>query len=149
MLSTRYATQNDLPDVYVMYLAALEERKTPKINEGKALNYVLESWARAPCILLELNGGVIGFAGLTTIASPYSDMVSLRDYMFYIQPPHRGLRSWRKLCKAVQDVSDLHKIPFIGEHLLDKDINSHLRLIRSAGASPLAILAVYGENHGF
>jgi hypothetical protein len=140
---TRYAEFEELPLVFAMYVEALEEIGE-KVVEQKALDMVVKCWSKAPCILLEKDGEIVGFSGLNTMDIPYNDMVVLRDYMFYIQPAHRGIRSWRTLCKAVKDVADNFKIPFVGEHLLTGDYNHHLRLIRMAGAKPRAIQAIYG-----
>lgn len=147
MLFTRYAEKDDLPLVYSMYIAALAERES-KINENKAMEYVLFCWSQAPCVLLLKEEEIIGFAGLKTIAIPFNDVVVLGDYMFYIVPKSRGIISWRTLCKAVRDVSDRFKLAFVGEHLLDTDIKTHLKMIELAGAKPKAILSVYGESYG-
>lgn len=144
---TRYAEKDDLPLVYSMYIAALTEREC-KINENKAMGHVLFCWSQAPCVLLLKDEEIIGFAGLKTIAIPFNDVVVLGDYMFYIVPKSRGIKSWRTLCKAVQDVSDKFKLAFVGEHLLNTDIKIHLKMIDLAGAKPKAILSVYGDNHG-
>lgn len=147
---TRYAEKEDLPQVYVMYLAGLSELqdKIAEVNEQKALNHVLECWSQAPCILLEKDGEIIGFAGLKTASIPYSDMVLLREYMFYIHPDHRGLKAWRLMCKAVQEVADKFNLNFVGEHLLQGSIQHHERLIRMAGAKPTAIASLYEVKNG-
>ena len=144
-LITRYADKEDLPEVYVMYLQGLADINAQRVNEEKALNNVLLNWAVAPCVLLIKDDEIVGFAGLTTLVSSFSDVVILKDYMFYIQPAHRGIRSWRTLCKAVQDVADKYNMPFIGEHLLSGDSKHHERLIKMAGAKPIAIQSMYGE----
>ena len=147
-MMTRVAEKDDLPEVYVMYLAGLVELKEG-FNETDALDFMLLCWAKAPCVLLVENDTIIGFAGLTT-ASPQYDKkrIFLRDYMFYIQPPFRGIRSWRELCNGVQAVSDKFKLPFVGDHRLQGSIKFHERLIRMAGATPRSIISVYGENNG-
>lgn len=143
---TRWADKEDLPQVFVMYLAALEEIGTKKINEAKALDYVISCWNKAPCILLEKDGEVVGFAGLNTMDTPYNDVVRLTDFAIYIQPPHRSIRSWRSLCKAIHEVADKFKLNFVGENRLTVSVNQHLRLIKMAGAKPLAIQAIYGDH---
>ena len=149
-MMTRYAEKDDLPQVYVMYLAGLSELqgKIAEVNEQKALNHVLECWSQAPCILLEKDGEIIGFAGLKTSSVPYSDMVVLRDYMFYIHPDQRGLKAWRTMCKAVQAVADEFKLNFIGDHKLTGSIQHHERLIKMAGAKPRSIISVYEAKNG-
>ncbi len=147
-MMTRYAEKDDLPEVYVMYLEALTELNESH-DEKDALDFILLCWSKAPCILLEKNGKVIGFAGLTTSCPQYDKKRTyLRDYMFYIKPAHRGIRSWRELCKAVQQTADRFKLPFVGDHRLQGTIKHHERLIRMAGAKPLAITSVYGVCNG-
>lgn len=146
-LSHRYADREDLPQVYLMYLEGLRELNEP-YDEKKALEFLLFCWSQAPCVLLLKGTEIIGFAGLNTFNPAYNDEVYLRDYMFYIQPGHRGIKPWRELCKAVQKVADIFKITFIGEHRLSGSIKHHERLIRMAGAVPKAVLSVYGGNNG-
>lgn len=141
-LSHRYARIEDLPEVYVMYLAALSDLGE-EYDEGKAFNYMVDCYNRAPCILLLEDDNIIGFAGLYVYIPRYNDKKYFREYMFYIQPPFRGLSSWRYLCKSVQKVSDEFKIPFVGEHRLQGSIKHHQRLIKMAGAKPVAILSLY------
>jgi hypothetical protein len=141
-LSHRYAEKEDIPQIFVMYLNALDELEE-KYDEKKALDFVLSCWSKAPCILLE-DGGVIGFAGLNTYTPAYNNEVYLREYMFYIKPQFRGVQSWRSLCKAVQETADKFNLTFIGEHRLMGDLKHHERLIRMAGAKPKAIISVYG-----
>jgi hypothetical protein len=143
-LKTRYAEKEDLPEVYVLYLSALKEIGE-KYDEKDALDYMLSCWSKAPCILLEDNG-IIGFAGLNTYSPAFcKSAVYLRDYMFYIKLSRRGIKSWRMLCKAVQATADKFNLVFVGEHRLTGTIKNHERLIRMAGAKPIAILSVYGE----
>lgn len=142
----RYAERNDLPQVYVMYLEGLKELKA-KVNEKKALDYIIQCWSQAPCILL-IDEEIIGFAGLRTSITPYGDTVKLRDYMFYIVPEHRGLKAWRELGKAVREVADRFNLDFVGEHLLQGDLKHHERLIRMAGAKPVAISSLYEVANG-
>lgn len=140
----RYAEKEDLPEVYVMYLAGLTEMGE-EYDEKDALDFVLFCWSQAPCILLLKDGNIIGFAGLKTNTPAYNkSRIHLSEYLFYIQPANRGLKSWRMLCKATQEVSDKFNIPFVGTHYLSGDIPNHERLIRMAGATPKAILSVYG-----
>ena len=145
-MKTRYADKEDLPKVYTMYLRALEELGE-EYDETKALEFVLSCWSKAPTILLE-DKGIIGFAGLNTGTIAYNNKTFLKEYMFYISPEKRGLKSWRALTKAVQKVSDEHKIPFLGEHKIQGKIKHHARLIRMAGARPISIRSVYGETNG-
>lgn len=143
MLSVRYASREDLPSVYVMYLASLKE-VGEKYSEKDALDTVLSGWAQAPCILLVEDEEIVGFAGLYTFCPSYNKSKSyLRDYMFYTKPTHRGIKSWRALGKAVQGVADKFKIDFLGNHRLEGEINNHLRLIKMAGAKAVAVSAIY------
>jgi len=129
-----------------MYLEALRELNEPH-NEKDALDFLLYCWAKAPCILLMDNDSIVGFAGLNVYAPLYDKKrLELHEYMFYIKPSHRGIRAWRMLCKAVQDVSAQFNLVFVGTHRLTGSIKHHERLIRMAGAKPQAIISVYGEK---
>jgi hypothetical protein len=141
-LSHRYADKNDLPQIYVMYLDALKERGE-EYDEQRSLDYMLLSWSQAPCVLLCKGSDIIGFAGLYTYKPAHNHKVYLREYMFYIMPENRGVKSWRSLCRGVQDVSREFNLPFVGEHRLTGSIKHHERLIRMAGATPKAIISVY------
>lgn len=148
-MQTRYANKDDLPEVYVMYLEGLKElgNRAFPVSEKKALEHVLLCWSKAPCILLTHEDKIVGFAGLTTCIPPYSEEAHLRDYMFFTKPSHRGIRSWRVLTKAVQEVSDRFKMPFIGELAVHGKIDHHKRLVRMAGAKPVSVLSIYGGKN--
>lgn len=144
---TRWADIDDLPYVFVLYIQALRELDMPH-DEQKAMMYVMECYNHAPCVLLEADGDIVGFAGLRTVDKPWGGGVHLEEYMFYVLPQRRGMKSWRMLCKAVQDVSDRFQLPFYGRHMLQSDIKTHERMIKAAGAKPVAFLAVYGGEYG-
>lgn len=145
-LSVRYAEKEDLPEVYVMYLEALRETGR-RYNDAKALDYVLLCWSQAPTILLEKEQQIIGVAGLSTSTTPYGYDVSLTDYVIYVRPEYRSIKTWEALTKAIQGVSDRFQIPFIGDNLISGDIKAQERLIRRAGAKPIAIKAIYEAKH--
>ena len=145
--NTRFAEIDDLPIVCPMYFDALEELGE-KYDPDDAMEHILACWSKAPCILL-VDDDIIGFAGLTTFSPCYDKKRAyLREYMFYVRPDKRGIRAWRTLTKAVQSVSDKFNIEFIGEHRLQGDISAHLRLIKMAGAKPIAITSTYGGHNG-
>lgn len=125
-----------------MYLAALKELGEEH-EEKRALDFMIRCYNQAPCLLLIKNDKIVGFAGLWLYVPAYGTKRYLRDYMFYIQPAHRGIRSWRELCKGVRDVSDKFKIPFVGEHRLTATLPKHLKMIEMAGAKPVAVLSMY------
>lgn len=142
----RYATPEDLPTVFKMYCDALKELGD-EYEPQDAFEYMCRCYDHAPCILLE-DDGIIGFAGLYTYAPLYNrKKVYLREYMFYILPKHRGVKSWRSLCKGVQETADKFNLTFVGEHRLQGSIKHHERLIRMAGAKPYAIISTYGEKN--
>lgn len=144
--NTRYAEKDDLPSVYVMYLEALKELNEPH-DEKDALEFMFYCWSKAPCIILEDGANIVGFAGLNVYAPAYDrKRLELREYMFYVSPSYRGIKSWRVLSKAVQKTADKFNLTFVGEHRLTGSIKHHERLIRMAGAKPKAIISVYGEK---
>jgi len=125
-----------------MYLAALKEIGE-EYDEKRALDFMIRCYNQAPCILLIKNDKIIGFAGLWIHVPEYGTKKYLRDYMFYLRPDHRGISSWRSLCKGVQSVSDKFKLQFVGEHRLTTTLPKHLRMIEMAGAKPVAVLSLY------
>jgi Acetyltransferase (GNAT) family len=140
---TRYAELEDMPQVYVLYLEALRELNEPH-DESDALDFMLLCYTKAPCIILENDGNIVGFAGLNLFAPLYdTKRLELHEYMFFITPEYRGIKAWRTLARAVQAVSDKFKVNFVGVHVLSGDIKNHTRLIRMAGATPKAIISVY------
>ncbi len=127
-----------------MYIEAMDELGEA-YDDNDAMEYILSCWSKAPCILLD-DGDIIGFAGLTTFAPCYDKKRAyLREYMFFVRPDKRGIKAWRTLTKAVQSVSDKFKLQFVGEHRLKGDIQTHLRLIKMAGAKPVAVTSIYGD----
>lgn len=142
-LSHRYAEKEDIPHVFVMYIEALRELNEPH-DEKDALDFLLRAWSTAPCIILENDDNIIGFAALHAYAPLYDKKrVELHEIMFFVDKNHRGLKSWRELSKAVQETADKFNLTFIGSHLIQGEIPHHLRLIRMAGAKPKAIQSIY------
>lgn len=131
-----------------MYLEALRELNEPH-DEGDALEFLLRAWSTAPCIILEKDDKIIGFAALHAYAPLYDKKrIELHEIMFFVDKNHRGLKSWRELSKAVQQVADKFNLTFIGSHRISGGIPEHLRLIRMAGAKPVAIQSIYEGKHG-
>lgn len=119
-ITTRYAEERDLAEVLRMYVAALTEIQDyiEPINLDRCAKKVLYSWAKAPCVLLEKCGEIIGFAGLTTFVPSHSLQVGLTEYMFYIAPAHRCFRSAKSLSDAVKAVADKFKMTLRMTHMV-------------------------------
>lgn len=146
-MKTRYAMREDLPEVLEMYLAGLEEIKESivPINAQKCADVVLGSWLRAPCILLEKNNEIIGFAGLCSYLPAYSDAVVLREYLFYIKPGMRGVKAAKALSDAAQAAADELKLPLFMSHMVfDLSVPLKEKFLKKWGYDVISLEVRYG-----
>lgn len=102
----RYATDKDLPHVLEMYMqAVLEVYPQTILNKTRCVNTIIDGYNRAPCVLLEKNGQILGFAGLTLGTEDFSDENFIQEYMFYIKKQFRSMKLARMLSDGVKDVA--------------------------------------------
>lgn len=145
-MTTRYADLDDLPavaEMCIMGLQELSENLPCRISEDKVLNSIINNWACAPCILLEDNGRLIGFYGLTTIAPYYTDEAVLGDYMLYINPEKRSYKAARILSIAARDVADKFNLVFDLNFITPANLNTKSRFLENMGAKVIGIKGVY------
>lgn len=102
----RYATDKDLPIVLDMYMqAVLEVHPEIILNKDRCIYTVVDGYNRAPCLLVEKDGDIVGFAGLTLGTEDFSDTHFIQEYMFYIKEQFRSVKLARMLSDAVKDVA--------------------------------------------
>ena len=149
-VSVRYADEKDLPQVLAMYLDALKEINDQNIrpNPVKCARQVVDSYNRAPCVLLEKQGDIIGFAGLDTNIPIYSDDAYISEYMFYVKPGNRSIKMAKMLSDAVQAVADKFKLPLYFSHILyGLGVDHKEKFLKRWGYKPLAVNCVYEVKH--
>ncbi len=145
-MNTRYATLDDIGVISSMYLKARSDLKDV-LHEGtkaeKIPGLVEKYMEQAPCILLEKEGEIIGFWGLTTLRSDASDIVLLSDYMCFIKKKHRSYGAIKALTKAVKDTADHFDIPLRIIYHINGRLEAHIRLMESMGIKAVGIAGYY------
>lgn len=150
-VTVRYADEEDLPQVVRMYITALHEIDGDKykLNLVKCGRLVWESFVKAPCILLEKSKEIIGFCGLRTGVLEYCDDAYISEYMFYIKPEYRSMKTARVLSKSAQSVADKFKLPMYFTHLIgDKPVEVREDFLNRWGYKPVAINCIYEAQNG-
>lgn len=145
-LSTRYADFDDLETVLEMYMTALAEIKeyVAPPNPDKCRNVVYHSWASAPCVLIENDNKIIGFAGLATATPEHSDTPYLREYMFFIKPENRSAKNARFLSESVKAVADKFKILLSMSHMvLGHDVAKKDKFLKRWGYDVVSLQVRY------
>lgn len=146
-LTTRYAMREDLAEVLDMYLSGLNEiaEYIEPIDEQKCADNVLKCWIGAPCIILELDGNKIGFAGLKSSIPEYSNQNILTEYMFYIKPENRGIREAKCLSEASKAASKELDVPLYMSHFIKgSDAGTKEKFLKRWGYKPISIGVKYG-----
>lgn len=142
VIVTRYAMREDLAEVLEMYINSLIEINDyiEPISPKKCAETVMQSWLRAPCILLVKLGQIIGFAGFSSAIPKHSDSVILEEYMFYIKPEHRSLKAAKVMSDASIKMADELKLPLYMSHMLKgHDANIKDKFLKRWGYETLAI----------
>lgn len=146
-MKTRFAEIDELPSVLVMYMAALDEIKDHILQPDieRCADEVITSWAKAPCVILEDKGEIIGFAGLKTLIAPYTNVPQISEYMFYIKKQFRSMKAAKTLSNGVKAVADKFKMPLFMLHMLnDSTIKDKDKFLRRWGYTPFALSVTYG-----
>lgn len=126
------AKSEDLDDVIKLYRAGLTELGE-KYSDAYTLNKVLTSFYLAPCFLLVIDGKICGIAGLTSVVTSHNGVASLTDYMFYILPEHRSLKTLNSLVKEVKAFAKSQKLPLRLEFISNNDEKLKERLLSMNG----------------
>lgn len=140
----RQAENEDLPDVVKLYRAGLSELGL-KYKNDLTQQKVETCYHLAPCFLVVINDNIVGIAGLTLITASHSGDVSLADYMFYILPEHRSLKTLNALVKEVKAFAKAKNFPLRLEFVSNDDEAIKRRLLRMNG---FEIKRIVGEYNG-
>lgn len=149
--TVRYAEHSDLPQVLVMYMAALKELKSSILEPDleKCADEVLFSWSQAPCILIEKLGEIVGFAGLKTVIPAYTKQNVISEYMLFVWPKYRSIKVAKMLSDECQKVSDRFGIPLFFTHFLNGlGVDHKTKFLKRWGYNPLGVYCTYGVNNG-
>lgn len=138
----RKAETKDLDDVIRLYRAGLVELGEP-YSDSLTMNKVLISFYLAPCFLLVIDDNICGIAGLTVVTSSHNGDASLSDYMFYVLPEHRSLRTLNSLVREVKAFADEKNLPLKLEFVADFDENIRKRLFEMNGFKKCNLVGVY------
>ncbi len=145
---TRYAMREDLAEVLEMYISALNEIQDyiEPISEDRCSKTVFENWLRAPCLILEKAGKIIGFAGFNSVIPEYSESNILREYMFFIKPEHRSVKAAKTLSDAAKRIADVVGLPLYMSHMVfEHDINKKSRFLKRWGYKVMNRGVKYGR----
>jgi GNAT superfamily N-acetyltransferase len=145
---TRYAMREDLAEVLEMYISALKEIQDyiEPISEDRCSKTVFENWLRAPCVLLEKAGQIIGFAGFNSAIPEYSESTILREYMFFIKPEHRSVKAAKTLSDTAKKTADSVGLPLYMSHMVfEHDVNKKANFLKRWGYKVLNIGVKYGK----
>lgn len=138
----RKATTKDLDDVIKLYRMGLTELDE-SYSDSLTMNKVLTCFYLAPCFLLVINDKICGIAGLTVITTSHNGDASLSDYMFYILPEHRSLRTLNSLVKEVKAFAKEQNLPLRLEFVCKNDEKLKERLLIMNGFKINSVTGVY------
>lgn len=145
-ITTRYAMREDLAEVLDMYITALHEIKEylEPIAEEKCAQVVLKNWIAAPCILVEVNGEIVGFAGMRSCIPEYSNENILSEYMFYIKPEHRSVKAAKALSDAAKSAAKECGVNLYMSHFIKtSDDKTKVKFLKRWGYDPISIGVKY------
>ena len=143
---TRYADIEDLPIVCWLCIMALEEladQLPAKPDPDRVIDAILSDWACAPCIILENQGEIIGFYGLTTYRPKYSNDTVLGDYMLYVKPDKRNYKALVLLSIAARDVADKFGLALDLNFITPANLNIKTRFLEKMGAKITGVKGLY------
>lgn len=138
----RIATPADFEDILELYKAGLEELGF-KYKEDLLKIKIVNSYKLAPCFLVVMNDKICGMAGFTVVTTSHDGVASLADYMFYIKPEHRNIKTLDALMKTIKEFAMTHGLPVRLDFFISKSLKSHKRLLERYGFKVSALLGVY------
>lgn len=95
--------------------------------------HIYDKWLRAPCVLLEVEGAIVGFMGLDMYRMWWSPQPFVTDYMAYVLPEHRSLAHTKALYEAAFKFADFHGVGFVGQQMAMERLPARQRLMQRLG----------------
>lgn len=142
MPKIRIAAPEDLKDVVLLYKKGLESLGEP-YNEESVRNKVYTSYYLAPCFLVIKDDTIVGIAGLTVIRTSHDSAASLADYMFYIEPEYRSIRTLDALMEKIKDFAVSKNLPIRLDFRVSGNIEARERLLNRYGFKVQSVVGVY------
>ena len=142
----RQAETKDIKQIVALYKEGLEELGFNDSKEELLIKKVTESFVLAPCFVIENNGILDGIAGLTLVITSHNGVASLADYMFYIRPDVRNIKTLNALVLKVKEFASANNLPLKLEFLCNNDEPLKRRLLTMNSFEIGGIIGVY--NHG-
>ena len=113
-------------------------------EESLLLKKIVNSYHLAPCFLLMKGAVVVGMWGLTMGITSHDGKPIVQDYMLYIEPEHRGLKTLSKMADKVKEFADENGFIVRLEHL-GRNPELSKRIYEMNGFKPTSVI---GEYHG-
>lgn len=139
----RVATSSDIPRILDLYKKGLEEIGL-EYSESLLLKKIINSYHLAPCFVLE-EDEIVGMAGFTVVTTSHNGDARLADYMFYVLPEHRNIKSLGRLVSAAKDFAKEHDLPLRLEFISQNDEELKKRVLKMHG---FEVVCIVGEYHG-
>lgn len=142
----RKATPKDIPEILELYRKGLEELGQKNIKESHILNKVVISYHLAPCFLLEIDDIIVGIAGLTVVTTSHNGVASLADYIFYVEPEYRSIKTLGVLVDSAKNFATENALPLRLEFISNNDEELRKRIFRLHGFKVSSVTGVYNEG---
>lgn len=136
----KQAKPSEFGVVLDLYKKGLEEIGFEYV-ESLLVKKIVNSWHLAPCFLM----GDYGMAGFTTVISSHDGKARLADYMFYVEPEHRNIKTLGRLVEAAKDFAKDQNMPLRLEFLSHNDEQLKKRVLKIHGFD---VVAIVGEYNG-
>jgi GNAT superfamily N-acetyltransferase len=136
MINIRTATEYDFKAILDLCLERAKEAEfdlLPEPDEKAILKGIARNFHLAPCFLLEKDGEIIGFAGLTVTTFFWSDEPHLSDYMIFIKPEYRNWDVANLLYSAIIEFANLHGLPLHISYICLDRHDARLRMMKRLG----------------
>lgn len=141
----KQATQEDIPRILEMYKAGLEETGRDDWRESFLIKKITTCLHLAPCLLLVINGKIQGMMGLTIVRLSHNGDASLADYILYIEPKFRSIKTLGALVKSAQEFADSHDMPLRVDFIVKEDLAKRVRLLTMHGFKVNTVSGAYNE----
>lgn len=138
----RLATLDDMPKLIELYISGLEELGED-YKESLLVKKILDNYYLAPCYVVENNGIVVGMAGFTTVISSHSGVAMLCDYIFYVEPEYRNIKTLSALVSQIKAFAKAQNMPLKIELSIRNDEKLRSRLLSIFGFKVYSLCGAY------